>query len=250
MTWPLPALLAWGACWVLFAALPLTEMPVTLAFMLAAAAGAGLALLASTPWRRIFIVGGFPLSFAATGLAGQAPGWAWLVPLALLLVAYPRRAWRDAPLFPTPAGSLRGMAEVAPLAASAKILDAGCGLGAGLLELRREYPAARLFGIEWSAPLRLACACRCRDASVAHGDIWSASWRDYDLVYLFQRPESLPRAIAKAAREMKPGAWLASLEFEALGQPAEHVLVGAEGRPLWLYRLPFTASGMVEPTGA
>ena len=239
MAWPLPALLAWAASWIVFAGLRALQTPFVLAFALAAALCAALALRAATPWRRLFIVAGFPVSFAAAGLAGLMPAWAWLVPLGLLLLAYPRKAWRDAPLFPTPAGALRGLAAAVPLRDAARILDAGCGLGAGLVELRREYPQARLFGIEWSLPLRIACAWRCRDAKVWRADIWRASWSDYDLVYLFQRPESLPRAVEKAASEMRPGAWLASLEFEAAGLHAKRVLEGPDGRPVWLYQLPF-----------
>jgi hypothetical protein len=58
----------------------------------------------STAWRRIFIAAGFSLSLAASGLAGAAPAWAWLLPLA------------------------------------------------ALRELHREYPQARLSGLEWSWP--------------------------------------------------------------------------------------------------
>ena len=60
-------------------------------------------LVGSTPWRRVFIAAGFPLSLAASGLAGAMPAWGWLLPLALLALVYPMNAWRDAPLFPTPA---------------------------------------------------------------------------------------------------------------------------------------------------
>ena len=35
--------------------------------------------------------------------------------LALLLAVYPLNAWRDAPLFPTPAGALQGLETIAPL---------------------------------------------------------------------------------------------------------------------------------------
>lgn len=242
LVWPMPALLAWTASWAAFAGLRALLVPFALGFMLAAVLGAALAQLAPTPWRRVFVGGGFPLSYGAIGIAGALPAWAWLVPLALLLVAYPLRAWRDAPLFPTLTGALRGLAAILPPnvgEAAAKILDAGCGLGAGLAELRREYPHAQLFGIEWSLPLRLAAAWRCRYARIVRGDIWAESWRDYDLVYLFQRPESLPRAIRKARTEMRPGTWLASLEFEALGVHAEHVLADPGRRPVWLYRVPF-----------
>jgi SAM-dependent methyltransferase len=236
--WPLPALLAWAACWGLFIALMRTGAPAALAPGLAAALGLVLAVPASTPWRRIFVAGGFPLSLAASGLAGGLPAWAWLLPLALLALLYPLNAWRDAPMFPTPGGALQGLAELAPLPAGAKLLDAGCGLGDGLRELRREYPFAQLAGIEWSWPLRLACAWRCRFARVRRGDLWASDWSQQDLVYLFQRPESMPRAIDKARRELRPGTWLASLEFEAPGIRAAAVLREPGRKPVWLYRAP------------
>ncbi len=115
---------------------------------------------------------------------------------------------------------------------------AGCGQGAGLVELRAEFPDAELVGIEWSRSLRLLCAWRCRWARVRRGDLWGESWADYDLVYLFQRPESLDRAIEKARREMRAGAWLVSLEFSDQATPATTVLRHAGQRPVWLYRMP------------
>jgi SAM-dependent methyltransferase len=222
-----------------FAALRWTESPAWIAPTIAAAAGACLSLLGATPWRRVFVAAGFPLSLAVSGVAGAVPGWAWLLPLALLLLVYPLNAWRDAPLFPTPAGALQGLSRLAPLKERARVLDAGCGLGAGLRELRREYPNAQLVGLEWSWPLRLLCALHCRFARVARADIWAADWSAHDMVYLFQRPESMPRAVAKAAHELRPGAYLASLEFEAATLQPQAVLACADGRKLWLYRAPF-----------
>ena len=236
--WPLPALLAWSLGWLLFIALRATEAPLVIAICLGASTGAACSLAGSTPWRRVFIASGFPLSLAASGLAGAMPGWGWLLPLALLALVYPLNAWRDAPLFPTPTGALHGLAQLAPLAPGARVLDAGCGLGAGLRELRRAYPQAALEGIEWSWPLRFACAWRCRFACVRRGDIWGADWSGFDLVYLFQRPESMLRAAEKATRELRPGAWLASLEFDVPGLAATQVLDCADGRRVWLYRVP------------
>ena len=239
LRWPLPALLAWGGAWLVFAVLTRLAAPAALAAAMAALLGAGLATLGGTPWRRVFIAAGFPLSLVASGAAGTVPAWAWLLPLALLAVLYPINTWRDAPLFPTPTGGLAGLAALAPLPAQPRIVDAGCGLGAALRELRREYPAARLEGWEWSWPLRLACAWRCRDAQVRRVDIWAADWSAHDMVYLFQRPESMPRAVAKAARELQPGAWLASMEFEARELVPQQVLKCADGRSVWLYQAPF-----------
>lgn len=246
--WPLPALLGWLAAWSAFSALRPLSTP--LAVALGGALGLGFAIPAPTRMRRALVALGFPLSLLASGV----PAWAWLLPLALLAAAYPRSAWRDAPLFPTPAGALDGLAGAAPLSPGARVLDAGCGLGHGLAALRRAYPHARLEGVESSAPIAWAAALRCRRAplraAVRRGDMWAADWRPHALVYLFQRPESLPRAVAKARAELADGAWLASLEFEAAGLEPQAVLRGADGRPLWLYRAPFVARAADAPVPA
>ena len=79
--------------------------------------------------------------------------------------------------------------------------------------------------------------------SIRQGDIWAADWGDYDMVYLFQGPETMPRAVKKAEMDLKRGAWLASLEFPAPGLEP----VGRLGsRPLWIYRIPDSTT---EPTG-
>jgi len=154
-------------------------------------------------------------------------------------VMYPVHTWRDAPVFPTPTNALQGLPRLVPLPGGAKVLDAGCGLGDGLIELHRAYPEAVLHGIEWSWPLRIVCALRTRFASVARGDIWSADWSSYDMVYLFQRPESMPRAATKAGGELRPGAWLASLEFPAPELVPTRTLDCPDGRRVWLYQAPF-----------
>ena len=68
---------------------------------------------------RWMVAAGFPLSLLASGLGATLPAWAWLVPLGLLLLAYPQGSWRDAPLFPTPAGALDRLPALAPLPAGA-----------------------------------------------------------------------------------------------------------------------------------
>jgi SAM-dependent methyltransferase len=240
LPWPLPALLTWAAAWAIFLGLGAWPIGPLGAFFSALAAAAAAAWFGRTPWRRAFMLGGFPLSLLASGILADAlPAWVWLIALALLLALYPLNAWRDAPLFPTPTDALRGLAAKVALSPGASVLDAGCGLGAGLQALRHEYPAARLTGLEWSWPLALACAARCRFASVRRADIWTCDWSGQDLVYLFQRPESMPRAMQKAAREMRPGSWLVSLEFEALGWAPQGQLKNVEGKPVWLYQAPF-----------
>jgi SAM-dependent methyltransferase len=240
MPWPLPALLTWAASWSVFiAALRWLALPPVVALLLAASLAITFSFRGETRWRRIFIAWGFPVSLCASGVVGEVPAWAWLVPLAGVAVLYPVRAWRDAPLFPTPAGALQALPGLLPLPDGARILDAGCGLGDGLAELHRAYPRARLAGLEWSWPLRFACALRVPFAQVRRADIWREDWSGFEMVYLFQRPESMSRAADKAARELQAGAWLASLEFPVPGMQPQHTLECPDGRRLWLYRAPF-----------
>ena len=237
LRWPLPALLAWSSAWALFALLQWFGLHAYAALSLACLVGVAFSLLGGTWWRRLIIGAGFPLSLVLSG--GVAlPGWAWLVPLALLFLIYPLNAWRDAPLFPTPANALSDLATVAPLPVDAPVLDAGCGLGDGLKALRQAYPAAQFHGLEWSWPLRALCALRCRWARIRHADIWRADWHPYAMVYLFQRPESMQRAVDKARSELAAGAWLVSLEFEALSLQPQATLRCPDGRMVWLYRAP------------
>ena len=251
LPWPAPALLSWLLAWGL--ALVLRQQAPSLglagAFGLASALGLlAAAGLRQAGWvRRGMVAAGFPLSALASGWCGSLlaagaggaglPAWVWPLALGLLLLAYPLRAWRDAPLFPTPRGALAGLHGLTRLAPGARVLDAGCGLGHGLLALREALPGARIEGIEWSWPLRLLSAWRCPWAQVRRGDMWRASWRGLGLVYLFQRPESMARAWAKAQAELAPGAWLASLEFEVPGQAACASLQAEGGKPVWLYRV-------------
>jgi hypothetical protein len=242
LPWPLPALATWLLAWCLWWALaPIVARhawPAAVAWLAAAAGAALLALLPrrASGWRRLFMAAGFPVSAALSGMAAL-PAWAWLLPMALLLAAYPLGSWRDAPLFPTPADALAGLAEQLPLPAGARVLDAGCGLGHGLAALRGCWPQAHIEGIEWSRLLRLAAALRCPWARVRQGDMWADGWHGCAAVYLFQRPESMARAWAKAQAELAPGAWLLSLDFAVPGVAPSLVLQRPGRQALWAYRI-------------
>jgi len=238
LRWPLPAVLGWAFAWLVFFGLRALGLGPAWALPAATFAGVLAALAGDTAWRRVFIAAGFPLSAGLLAMStGGVPAAAWLAPLALLLLVYPINAWRDAPIFPTPEGALAGLAGLVPLPEGARVLDAGCGLGQGLQALRREYPHARLAGIEWSWPLALACRWRCPWAEVKRASLWGADWTQVDLVYLFQRPETMPRAAEKAAAEMRAGAWLVSLEFPVRAWQPQARLEPVPGKPVWIYRV-------------
>jgi SAM-dependent methyltransferase len=193
------------------------------------------ALATAGRWRRGLLLAGFPVSVLAAGLGQDLPPWAWLVALAPLLAAYPIKAWRDAPFFPSPPQALTGLAL--RLAPAARLLDAGCGAGHGLAAMRHAWPHANCEGIEWSWPLAALCKLRCPWARVRRGDLWAETWRAYDLVYLFQRPESMARAWAKACAEMRAGSWLVSLEFAVPGVRPDLSAREPGGRCVLAYRL-------------
>lgn len=236
LRWPLPAVLAWALAWALFVALRQAGASPAAAWALAAALGAAAALPVAGRWRQGLMAAGFPLSSLALGV--DVPAWLWGLAALPLLLAYPLRAWSDAPFFPTPRHALLPLGEALALPTAARVLDAGCGLGHGLRALHAAWPTARIDGVEWSAPMAWLCAWRCRFARVRRGDMWLPTWQGYDLVYLFQRPESMARAFAKARAELRPGAWLVSLEFEVPGQTATLCLPAGRGRSVWCYRMP------------
>ena len=244
--WPMPALLVWAMAWALF--LMLQGGDATSGLALPAAVLAGLLPAWAWPgvayWRRLIVAAGFPLSALGQGLGALGgadvlllPAWAWLLPLALLLLAYPLRAWGDAPMFPTPPDALDALPPVLRLGQGARVLDAGCGMGHGLQALHRAWPDALVDGTEYSAPLAWIARWRCRFARVRRGDMWRDDWSQYDLVYLFQRPETMARAHAKARRELGLGCWLASLEFPVPGVRPTEVLQAEGKKTVWLYRI-------------
>jgi hypothetical protein len=76
--------------------------------------------------------------------------------------------------------------------------------------------------------------------------MWAASWAGHDLVYVFQRPESMARIFEKARRELAPEAWLVSLEFAVPGQTPHACLEGSGRRALWVYRPAAGASAALQ----
>ena len=240
--WPLPALLVWLGAWAVYGVLMTWGADSGRALLAAVLAGAVCAWLQPVPWRRLLMAVGFPLSWALSQGVADVPAGLWLGVAFMVLVLYPPSTWGDAPLFPTPTDALDGLRDVAPLPPMARILDVGSGVGDGLKALEQAYPDARLMGVERSWPLVWLSRLRCPSARIRQGDMWRHSWADADLVYVFQRPETMAPAMAKARAEMSPGAWLASLEFAVPDEPPTATWTCPDGRSVWLYQMPPTNS--------
>jgi hypothetical protein len=245
LPWPLPALFAWSGAWAMWHLAQAWGITASGAVLLGVLVGAALALAVDRPWRRALCAVGFPISAWAQGAAAAWPAWAWPLLLFALLLAYPLRAWRDAPFFPTPAHALRGLEQ--SLAAPRRVLDAGCGLGHGMRALRGLWPQAVIRGVEWSPLLAWLSRRLCPWAQVQRGDMWAMSWSGQDLVYVFQRPESMLRVWVKACADMAPGAYLVSLEFPVPGHKPLHCLERAGQRPVWIYRVEAAKPSSITP---
>lgn len=243
LRWPLPALVAWATGWGVILALQPYGLPGWLLLTLAWIPSAGLALATTGRWRRLILLCGLPLALVLSG-GVQISGWTWLAAALCTAAVYPVSAWRDAPMFPTPASALDGIASRLQLPPGARILDAGSGLGHGLRALQRAFPGAQTEGVERSAVLVAISRMIPRTPAARRGDMWAADWSSYDVVYLFQRPETMPRAWEKACAEMREGAWVLSLEFKVPGLPADAVFSAPSGRPraVLAYRVPRAAS--------
>jgi trans-aconitate methyltransferase len=128
------------------------------------------------------------------------------------------------------------------------VLDAGCGLGHGLRALRGLWPQAVIRGVEWSPLLAWLSRRLCPWAQVQQGDMWALSWSEQDLVYVFQRPESMARVWAKACADMTPGSCLVSLEFAVPGQKPVHCMERPGQRPVWIYRVEAVKPPSITPS--
>jgi SAM-dependent methyltransferase len=164
------------------------------------------------------------------------PLWA-LVAFALLVLVYPVRAWRDAPVFPTGRRSLDPLIW-GPWSNAQKGLDLGCGLGHGLIALRGIAPQAQWTGVEMSFVLAFLCQLRCSWARILRKDMWSLDWSEFDFVYSFQRPETMSRLWTKAQRELQPASWVISFQFAIPDQVPDWSAQNRDGQWLFAYKIP------------
>lgn len=163
------------------------------------------------------------------------PTWA-LAGCAALVLVYPVRAWRDAPLFPTGRTSLAPL-HGGPWCSALKGLDLGSGLGDGLIALRALAPQAQWTGVEMSWPLVWLSRLRCPWARILRQDMWQLDWSAFDLVYAFQRPETMARLWDKARKEMPPGSWVLSFQFRIPDRMPSWSAQNDQGQWLFAYQV-------------
>lgn len=171
------------------------------------------------------------LAFVPALLALQArelpSAWFFGAFLFLLLINW-NSVREQVPLYLSGARARRRLSEyLADQPADFRLVDLGCGLGGTLVHLARDYPQARLVGVE-TAPLVFLCAwLRClprRNCQVRYRSLWHEDLAPYDVAYCFLSPAPMARLWAKVQRQMRPGSLLISNTFAVPGVPADEVI--------------------------
>ncbi|UUY09968.1 class I SAM-dependent methyltransferase [Pseudomonas sp. J452] len=186
------------------------------------------------------------LAFVPALLALQVrelPSW-WFLGAFLLLLLVNWNSFRErVPLYLSGARTRQRLSErLAGLPADFRFIDLGCGLAGTLVQLARDYPQARLHGVE-TAPLVFLCAwLRClpyRNCRVRYRSLWHEALGPYDVVYCFLSPAPMAQLWQKARAEMRPGALLISNSFAIPQVPAQEVIELQDWRDsrLLLWRL-------------
>lgn len=231
-TWPASAAVIWLVSWVACQSVASVSDNLT-GILVGIAIAIALSLPFEQKWRKASGVIGFTMIWAATNTSAlnlSAIGAISAGCFATLLLMYPPKLWSDAPMFPTPSGALAGLSQKLPTKVNS-ILDAGCGSGHGLHELRKQFPDAQITGVEASSLLTSLARARKEDnCTIVQADMWAHEWSAYDLVYAFHRPDTMAKAWQKAKDEMNAGSWFVSLNFPIPEQPAD-LVVHNEGRP-------------------
>ena len=151
----------------------------------------------------------------------QWPAW-WFLAAFLLLLVINWNSFRErVPLYLSGARTRQRLSQrLADLAQDFRFIDLGCGLGGTLVQLARDYPRARLTGVETAPLVFLLAWLRClpyRNCKVRYRSLWHEPLGDYDVVYCFLSPAPMAELWAKARREMRPGSLLVSNSFEIPG---------------------------------
>ncbi|MBD9482734.1 class I SAM-dependent methyltransferase [Pseudomonas sp. PDM14] len=174
-----------------------------------------------------------PLNFAFVpallALQARELPSAWFLGAFLLLLLINWNSFREqVPLYLSGARTRRRLSErLVDWPADFRFIDLGCGLGGTLVQLARDYPQARLVGVE-TAPLVFLCAwLRClprRNCQVRYRSLWHEDLAPYDVAYCFLSPAPMGRLWQKVQTQMRPGSLLISNTFAIPDVPADEVI--------------------------
>ena len=185
------------------------------------------------------------LAFPVTVVAAQSlalPPSVFLGAFGLFMILFWSTFRTQVPYYPSGTALRPLVASLIPSGESPRVIDIGSGFGGLVLDLARRRPDARVEGIElaplpWLASCLRAAATR-SSARFRRGDYERLAFGDYDLVFAYLSPAAMEALWRKAAREMRPGAALASYEFMAPGRAPDRIITPPGGRRalyIWVF---------------
>jgi len=161
------------------------------------------------------------------GIAGMLmlslPPSVYFAAFVALALVFWNSSGERVPLYLTNTRTAEALARLLPETPGATFIDLGCGPGGLLRRLARRRPDMEFVGVE-TAPLVFALAWlagrirRCPNVHLRRASLWDENLADYDVVYCFLSTEPMPRLLAKARREMRPGTRLISNSFGVDGE--------------------------------
>jgi len=181
----------------------------------------------------------FPVALLA-GLAWHVPPWLAAAAFLVLLGWYWSTYRTQVPYYPSNPAVWRAVLAQMPQGRALRVIDIGSGLGGFALHLAAARPESDVAGIEL-APLpwlvsRLRAAASGSRARFIRGDYEQLNFADYDVVFAYLSPAAMPALWRKAQREMRPGSFLASYEFEIPAAAGVKTILTTEGGPLLYIR--------------
>ena len=191
--------------------------------------------LGSPKWWLVIHCGFVPAVVLASRLE-LAPGW-YLAIFILLLLIYWRTDQSRVPLYLSNTTTAASLLQLLP-AEPCRVIDLGCGPGGLLRRLAQARSDCEFLGIEhapqpwlWARLTSLGQA----NLQIVYGDFWQQHLGPFAVVYAFLSPHPMPRLMAKARLEMRPGTLLVSNSFAIPAAPVEHVVEVADRRATRLY---------------
>lgn len=158
----------------------------------------------------------------------NVPPWSFLAGFLILLLLNWNSLGGGVPLYLTGDATCRKVAElVGTRAPEFRFIDLGSGLGGTLCRLSRQFPKARLEGVETAPLVYLASRMRCffrKNCHIRYESLWKVDLANYDVVYCFLSPVPMPDLWKKAEAEMRPNTLLISNTFEIPGVKATQII--------------------------
>jgi len=146
---------------------------------------------------------------------------------------------------------IQALLDALPMDPDHRLYDLGCGDGRILRAAVARY-GVQAVGFEINPMAYLAARARCmgkKAISIRYGNFWNVDLGRADVVFCYLFPDLMERLGKKLARELQPGARVASCNFPLTGWTPIRVLHPSprrHGDPIYLYCFPESSPGTAQ----